>query len=174
MKAPPPTRLRASLRIGAEMCALLWLVGLAICGMERVYDCAGRKDACAGHCRPADDHRPVAGRPQGQARKAESHHDGAAQAEHDDHRKTDSNGDRCCSTMTVLLPQTKPIVIADSISQQVVFAPPLNAGWEYGLATPNWAPVCHPNSRVWVFSPAVCLGPAHLSLAPPSSPGVES
>ena len=96
------------------------------------------------------------------------HHDGEAQHEHDGDGKRDCAENICCSTMMALLPTANPIVIANPIAQQVFFVCLLNAGPEQGLAAPNFEAVRQARPRDWVFTPEVCLGPAHRSLAPPS------
>ena len=98
---------------------------------------------------------------------ASGHCDGAGQREDGGNGKKGCDEKTCCSTMIALLPTANPIVI-NSISQQVLFVRLLNAGPEHGLAAPNCEAVRQAKPRDGVFTPEVCLGPAHRSHAPPS------
>ncbi len=165
--------LSPTLRVIAGACAALWLVGSSLCGAERISGFLDHDQVCVGHASPVHEHGSATAHEHEHeqthdAAQAHHHDDGEAQHEHSSNSKKGCDERLCCSTMQVLLHTAKPVIIANSIPHQVFLICPLNSADEHALAPSNCEPVRQARTRNWVFTPAVCLGPAHRSLAPPS------
>ena len=149
----------------------MWLVGPLLCGAGRISECEGHDQVGAGEASPGH-HQDIAPAHEHEqshdAAQAHHHDDGEAQHEHSSKDKKPCDEKICCSTMQALLPTAKPIIIANSLSQQLFVVCLLNAAGENALATSNCEPVRQAKPRDRVFTPVVCLGPAHRSLAPPA------
>ena len=168
------------LRIFAGTCALFWLVGIAVCGIVRVCNCAGHGGDCATHASPVHEHAAVSAHEQGHSPDAEHHHDADvhqhATASHDHDGaapqpcagKNGCEDKRCCSTIQALTAKMTPIVIAKPVSQPVLHNFLLCAAREHAFAAPPSETLRQAKPREWVFTPVVCLGPAFRSLAPPA------
>ena len=153
------------------MCAVLWLVGPLLCAATCISDRLGHDRVCAVQASPDDHHCIVTAHDHEQshgAAKAHAQDDGEAQPQHNSNGKNGCAERFCCSTMQALVPTAQPILIANSISYQVFVVCLLNAAGEHTLAASNCEPVRQANPHDWVFTPEVCLGPAHRPLAPPS------
>lgn len=165
-------------RIFAGTCALLWLVGIVVCGVGRVCQCADHDEACAspsgglherdtvsqhGHSHDAEHHHDAEAHQHATA----SHHPDAAMPEPCD-GKNGCKDTRCCSTIQAFIATTTPIVLPEPISQPVLNNALLSAAREYVCTTPTRAALGQVKPRDWVFTPEVCLGPAFHSLAPPA------
>ena len=172
MTAPRQPQISATLRIVAGACAVLWLVGPLLCGAGRISECEGHDQVGAGEAGPAH-HQDIAPAHEHEqshdAAQAHHHDDGEAQHEHGSEGKKDCDEKLCCSSMQALLPTAQPIIIANSLSQQLFVVCLLNAAVENALAASNCESVRQAPPPDWVFTPEVCHGPAHRSLAPPSS-----
>ena len=171
MTAPRPPQLNAPLRIVAGACAVLWLVAPLLCGAGRISECEGHDQVGAGEAGPGHHQDIAPAHEQEQSQDvAQAHHDddGEAQHEHGSKGKKDCDEKLCCSSMQALLPTAKSIIVANSLSQQLFVVCLLNAAAENALAASNCEPVRQAPPPDWVFTPEVCLGPAHRSLAPPS------
>jgi hypothetical protein len=178
MKVSPQPRVSALLRIFAGTCALLWLVGIAVWGMERVCNCAGHEGACAAHASPVHEHDAVSAHEQGHSPDAEPHHDAevcqdATASDHHDGAAPQpcagKNGCKCgCSTIQALTMTMTPVVIPKTVSQPVLNISLLCAARQHVFAAPPSETLRRAKPRDWVFTPEVCLGPAFHSLAPPS------
>jgi hypothetical protein len=180
LKVSSQPKVSALLRIVAGTCALLWLVGIAVCGIARVCNCAGHGGVCAAHASPVHEHAAVSPHEQGHSPKAEHHHGAevhqhAAASHHDDGEapkghcgKSGCDDERCCSTIQALTATMTPIVIAKPPSQPVLHKFLLCAAREHVFAVPRSGTLRRARPRDWVFTPVVCLGPALRSLAPPA------
>jgi len=165
--------IRPTLRVIAGTCTVVWLLGPLLCGAARISACVGHDQVCAGHGQathaPPHDIAPAHEHEQSHdAAQAHHHDDGEAQHEHGSKDKKPCDEKICCSSMQALLPTAKPIVIANSLSQQLFVVCLLNVAGENALAASNCEPVRQAPPPDRVFTPVVCLGPAHRSLAPPS------
>ena len=172
MASPRQLKLSATLRIVAGACAVLWFVGPLLCGAGRISKCEGHHKVCAGQAAPthAHDIAPAHEHEQSHdAAQAHHHDDGEAQHEHGSKDKKSCDEKICCSSMQAIVPTAKPILIANSLSQQLFVVCLLNAAGENVLAASNCEPIRQAPPPDWVFTPELCLGPAHRSLAPPSS-----
>ena len=166
-------------RIFAGTFALLWLVGIVVCGIVRVCNCAVYGEACAADASPIHEHDAVSPHEKGHSHDAElhheaevhqhaiaSHHDGEAPQGHCG--KSGCEDERCCSTIQAFV-QTPPVfVIPNPISQPVLDISLSCAAREHAFAAPPSETLRRAKPRDWVFTPVVCLGPAFRSLAPPS------
>ena len=183
MKVSPRPRVSVLLRIFAGTCALLWLVGITVCGMERIYNCAGHEEACAGHASPIHDHDAVSPLEKGgshdaehhddaeaheQAAASRHHHDVAAQHQHGRKGKKCDDEKRCCANIQALIVTSAPMVIVRPVSQPAFNISHLCAALDHALTTPSTEALRQSKTHDCVLTPEVCLGPAHRSLAPPS------
>ena len=175
MKVSPQPRVSALLRIFAGTCALLWLVGIAVWGMEGVCNCGGHGGACAAHASPVHEHAAVSAQEQGHSHAAEAHQHATA-SHHDDGEapqghcgKNGCEGQCRCSATIQAFVQTPPaVVIPNSVSHPVLNISLLCAARQHVFAAPPSETLRRAKPRDWVFTPEVCLGPAFQSLAPPS------
>lgn len=179
MKVSRQPKVSALLRIFAGTCALLWFVGIAICGVGRVCRCADNEGACAADAGPAHEHDAVSSHEQRHAHDAEHHHDAEAHqhamaSHHPDVAmpepcagKNGCKDTRCCSTIQAFITTITPVVLPKPISQSVLSFSLLSLAREYVLTAPPSTALCQVKPRDWVFTPEVCLGPAFHSLAPP-------
>lgn len=167
------------LRIFAGTFALLWLVGIAVCGIVRVCNCADHGEACAADASPIHENDAVSPREKRHSPDAEHHH-GAEVHQHDTATHHDDGeapkghcgesgceDERCCSTIQASTARMTPIVIVRPVSQPVLHNFLLCATREHAFATPPSETLRRAKPRDWVFTPVVCLGPAFRSLAPP-------
>ena len=171
-------KVSAVIRVGAALCVFVWVTGFAVCNLDRLCQCTGH--GASGHS-----HEALAAHEQGHSHDAEHHHDdgeahqhatashqhedGAAQGDGGCHGKKRGDKEVCCSTIQALVVSPTPIVIAKPVTQPALFISLLCAAREHALTAPACGEFRQARSRDWVFTPAVCLGPALHSLAPPAS-----
>jgi hypothetical protein len=152
-------------------------VGIAVCGMGGVCNCADHSGDCAVHTSPVLERDAVSPHEQGHSPDAEHHHDAevhqhATASDHHDGAASQpcagKNGCKCgCSTIQVLTTTMTPIVIPKPVSQPVLNISLLCAMLQHVFAAPPSETLPQAKPRDWVFTPVVCLGPAFRSLAPP-------
>jgi hypothetical protein len=168
-------------RIFAGTLASLWLVGITVFSIGCVCSCADHGEACAADASPIHEHAAVSPREQGHSPDAEHHHDAevhqhATASHHDDGKAPQGhcgrNGceEQCrCSATIQGFVQTPPVfIIPNPISQPVLNISLSCAAREHVFAVPPSETLRRAKPRDWVFTPVVCLGPAHRSLAPPA------
>jgi hypothetical protein len=178
MKDSRQPKISALLRILAGTCALLWLVGIAVGGMDRVCSCSSHDGDCAPHASPVHEHAAVLPREHGHSdhaahpHGAEVHQHATASHHHDGAMPESSagkNGCECgCSTIQALITTMTPVVMSKPVSQPVLNISPLCVGHQQVFASPPSETLRRAKPRDWVFTPEVCLGPAFHSLAPPA------
>ena len=181
MKISQQPKVSALLRIFAGTFALLWLVGIAVCGMGCVCNCAGLGGACTTPASPVHEHAAVSAHQQGHSAETEHHHDAEAHqhataSHHDDGEAPQGhcgkNGCedqcRCSATIQALITTMTPVVIPKPVSQPVLNISLLCAALQHVFAAPPSETLRRAKPRNWVFTPEVCLGPALHSLAPPA------
>lgn len=178
MKVSRQPKVSALFRIFAGTCALLWLVGIVICGVGRVCQCADHDEACASPSGRLHEHDAVSRH--GHSHGAEHRHDAEAHqhataSHHPDAAmpepcagKNGCKDTRCCSTIQALITTITPIVIPKTVSQPVLNIYLLCAAPQQEFAAPPSETLRQAKPRDWVFTPVVCLGPAFYSLAPPA------
>ena len=170
-------KVSAVIRAGAALCVFVWVVGTALCNVERLCN-------CPGHVQSAHDHDAVAahehGHPQDaghphddaevheQATASHHHDDGAEQDDHECKDKKCGDEKRCCSTIETLVAKTTPIVIAKPVTQPTLLSPLLCGAREHTLIASSIEALRQARPCDWVFTLEVCLGPALHSLAPPA------
>jgi hypothetical protein len=179
LKGSPQPKVSALLRIFAGTCALLWLVGFAVCGMDRSCS-AGHDGASAAQASPVHEHDALSPHEREHSHAAEHHHAAEARhqrtaSHHDDGEppqghcgKNGCDDERCCSTIQALTARMTPIIIAKPGPQPVLHNFLLCATREHVFAVAPNETLRRAKPRDWVFTPVVCLGPAFRSLAPPS------
>lgn len=171
-------KVSAAIRAGAALCVFVWVTGFAVCNLDRLCQCSGH--GASGHS-----HEAVAAHEHGYSHDAGHHHDdgeahqhatashqhedGAAQGDGGCHGKKRGDKEVCCSTIQALVVSPTPIVIAKPVTQPALLISLLCAAREHALTAPACGEFRQARSRDWVFAPAVCLGPALHSLAPPAS-----
>jgi hypothetical protein len=99
---------------------------------------------------------------------AEAHHSQDAEGDSHDSHKHESKEDSCCSTLKAVVPTAKAIVFDKQAFHPTPFLCVLLETHAASLALSENPPNRQAKPRDWVFTPEVCLGPAHRSLAPPS------
>ena len=165
------------LRIFAGTSALFWLVGIVVCGIARVCNCAAHEGVRAANVSPVHEHDAVS---RGHSQDAEHHRDAempqhAAASHHHDGEGQHGSGSKngcedkcCCSTIQAFTATMTPVVIPKPVSQPVLFISLLCAASQHVFAAPPSETLRRAKPRDWVFTPVVCLGPAFRSLAPPA------
>ena len=147
-------KLRPALRICAVLSLLVWVSAVSYCSLEFLFN-----HVESGH----------------HAAQAEHHHDDVARSQQESGHSHDSDGNgkdenACCSSLKAI-----PLTAGSSL---VVSKPDfgklasLDFLWlvkTLTLSLPETAAPRQPPERDWVFTPEVCLGPAHRSHAPPLS-----
>jgi hypothetical protein len=178
MKVSQQPKVSALLRIFAGTSALLWLVGIGVCGMARICNCANHEADRAAHASPVHEHGAVFPLEHGHSDHSTHHHGAevhqhATPSHHHDAATPEScaGKDRCqcgCSTIQALITTMTPVVSSKPVSQPVLNISPLCLGHQQVFASPPSETLRRAKPRGWVFTPEVCLGPAFHSLAPPA------
>ena len=164
------------------MCVFIWVIGFALCDLERLCNCT-RHEAGAtpehGHAHAAahyhgdaeaQAHDAIAGNAHAHSHESGHHHDvDAAQDDHGCQDKKGCDDQRCCSTIRAFLATPTPIVIAKPVAHPALIISLSCAARDHALAVPSTQILRQAKRRDWVFTPEVCLGPAFRSLAPPAS-----
>lgn len=157
------------LRIVAASCIVLWLVASSCCGIEHLFGDdhhhaeAGAAETLAHHDIDHSEETEAAEHRHGDAGQV---HDSEPPSQ-DSHHHNDGE-DSCCSSFQAMAQSATPFVIAKPA------LPPLNVLYTVHQAHDPMVPgredkwVLQAKPRESVFTPEVCLGPAHRSLAPPS------
>jgi hypothetical protein len=148
---------------------VLWFLAVSYCSIEQLFGDAhdhaeaGVSKTVAHHdSDPSQEAEAVE-----QAHREASHSHNSGQPSHDSHRHNDGDNS-CCSTLIATAQITKPFVIAKPILQPLNSLSTVLQACDPMLAAPQDKPESQAKSRDWIFTPEVCLGPAHRSLAPPS------
>ena len=158
------TKLPFTRRIIAAGCVMLWLAGISACNLEALVGCASHGDTAAAHPDGEHSHNTHAHHSEGDG----THH--SPEAEGDSHGSPGHGGKNgsCCATLHAVAQAAKPVVFSKPVSRPIAF---LCVPCETHVASLACSGN-HPNHQAkpcdWVFTPRVCLGPAHRSIAPPS------
>ena len=102
------------------------------------------------------------------AHNAEAHHSQDAEGDSHDSHKHESKEGSCCSTLKAVVPTAKAIVFNKQVFHPIPSLCVLPETHAASLALSENPPNRQAKPRDWVFTPVVCLGPAHRSLAPPA------
>ena len=170
-------KLPLALRIIAAGCVVLWLAGVSACNLEALHCCPSYGSETAAH----EDHEhsletqdAVAGTHHehgtdaDHSHNAESHHSESAEGHSHDSHKHESKEGSCCSTLKAVVPTAKAIVFNKPAFHPIPFVCVLVESHAASLVLSENSPNRQAKPRDWVFTPEVCLGPAHRSLAPPA------
>ena len=171
------TKLPLALRIIAAGCVVLWLAGVSACNLEALFCCPSHGSEAAAH----EDHEhsqdtqdAVAGTNHAHdadadhSHNAEAHHSEDAESHAPDSHKHESKEGSCCSTLKAVVPTAKAIVFNKQTFHPTPFLFVLLETHAASLVLSENSPNRQAKPRDWVFTPVVCLGPAHRSLAPPA------
>ena len=160
-------KLPLAVRITAAGCIALWLLAVSCCSIG--YLCSDDH-----HHAKADAPEKVAYQDSDHAQETEAaeHAHGEASHPHDseqpshDSQPCEGGSDSCCSTLMA----TAQIIKAfdQPLLQPLNFLYPILQARDQMLAAPEAKPLRQAKDREWDFTPQVCLGAAHRSLAPPS------
>ena len=156
------------LRIVAAACIFLWLQATSHCAIEQLFG-DDHHHAEAGTCETLandGDHSQeaeAAEHAQGEA----NHPQDSEQPSHDSHRHNDGD-DCCCSTVIATAQIATPIVIFKPALEPLNLLCTVLQTHSSMLTASADKTECHAKPRDRVFTPEVCLDPAHRSLAPPS------
>lgn len=158
------------LRAGAAACLIFWLVCVALCDAEHLFEFDHHKSSAShehGPSRGILAHQQDA--PTATTRQALAESDPAQNAGEHSHGSDRHDGnDSCCSTIKAPVPSAKPLVVSKPTlnpAATLVFRFDPSAT---PLRSQEKAPVGPSKNREWVFTPEVYLGPAFRSLAPPA------
>jgi len=162
-------KIHIGLRIVAAGCIVLWLQATSHCALERLFGGnhhhaeAGASETLAHH---DSDHSPEAEAAE-QAHSGASHAPDSEQSSHDSHPHDD--GDNCCCSTVIATAQiATPIVIIKPVFEPLNLLCTVFQSCDSMLATPADTAERQARPRDRVFTPEVCLDPAHRCLAPPS------
>ena len=164
-------KLPLAFRIVAAACVVLWLAGVSACNLESLFCCAphgSEADANTdiGHSHPE---HAAAATPARHTHPTGGHHS------HDvggHSHKHESKKGTCCSTLKAVVQNAKPPVFTKQTFLPIpcLSIPVETRAFERSLVENLRGRQAKARSRV--FTPEVCLGPAHRSHAPPASPRV--
>ena len=170
-------KLPLALRIIAAGCVVLWLAGVLACNLEALFCCPSHGSETASHEdheHSPDTHDAVVGTyhehdaDADHSHHTEAHHSHDADGHSPDSHKHESKEGSCCSTLKAVLPTAKAIVFNKPAFHPIPFLGVLLETQVASLALSENPPNRQAKPRDGVFAPAVCLGPAHRSLAPPA------
>ena len=161
--------IHAGLRIAAAGCIVLWLLASSCCSIG--YLCsddhhpaeAGASETIAHH----DSNHSQEVEAAEHAPGAASHPHDSEQPSHDSHHH-DGGDNSCCSTLIATAQFANSFVIAKPVLELLNLFCTVFQARDPMLAAGENKPERQAKPRDWVFTPEVCLGPAHRSLAPPS------
>ena len=160
------TKLPLALRIIAAGCVVLWLAGVSACSLEALFCCDSHDEKAIEH---ADhEHSYDAELADAEAHDAEPVHSHGAEGKSQGSHKRESKERSCCSTLKAVVPTAKAIVFDKQAFHPTPFLCVLLETHAASLALSEHPPTRQAKPHDWVFTPEVCLGPAHRSLAPPS------
>ena len=153
-------------RIIAAGCVVFWLAGVSACNLESLVCCEfhGKEEVALAdkpHSHREHDAHDQAHR----VHAAAAPHSHGAQGHSQGSHKHESKEYSCCSTLTAVVQTAQATVFGKSAFQP---GPALSALLEMrapALVVSKNPPYRQSNRRDWVFTPVVCLGPAHRSLA---------
>ena len=161
-------KIHIGLRLVAAGCIVLWLQAPSNCALERLFGDhhhaeAGASEILAHH---DNDHAQEAEAAEHEDGEASHSHD-SAQSSHDSHHH--SGGDTCrCYTLIATVQIAQPLVIAKPVFQLLNFLCTVLQARDPMLAATEDKAERQAKDHDRVFTPEVCLGAAHRSLAPPS------
>lgn len=162
-----PTKLPLVPRIVAAGCVAIWVAGVSACNLGALFCCDSPGSETVALAGPEHSHDPKdAGR--NHAPDADTHHSGDADDRSPNSHPHDGEEGVCCSTLIAVVQTaqtgvfSKPDFHPISLFCAVVETPAAS------LVLSEIPPNRHAESCDRVFTPKVCLGPAHRSLAPPA------
>ena len=153
------TQLPLALRIIAAGCVVLWLAGFSACNLEALFCCDSHGTEAVAHAAQEHSHH---------SDDAEAHQSHDAEGHSHDSHKHESKEGSCCSTLKAVVPTAIAIVFNKQAYHPIPFLCVLLEAHVASLVLSENSPNRQAKPRDWVFTPEVCLGPAHRSLAPPS------
>jgi hypothetical protein len=162
-------KINVGLRIVAAGCIVLWLLASSFCSVEHLFADdhhhaeAATSETVSHH---DGDHSPEAEAAEHAHGEANHPHD-SEQASHDSHPH-DKSDDACCSSLVATAQLATPFVIVKPLLQPLDFLCPILQARDLMLSAPKDEQERQAQPRDWVFTPQLCLGAAHRSLAPPS------
>ena len=171
-------KLPLALRIIAAGCVVLWLAGVSACNLEALFCCdshGGETAAHEHHEHSHDTKDAVAGAEHSHdanarhSHNAEAHHSHDAEGHSHGSHKHNSKEGSCCSTLKAVVQTANPVVFSKLDFHPIPFLCVLLETHAASLSLSETPPNRQAKPRDGVFTPEVCLGPAHLSLAPPFS-----
>ena len=164
-----------ALRVIAAGCVVLWLVGVSACSLDSLFCCDSHPDTAVAHAGQEDSCKSkISGTED--AREANALHSDTAGIHHSDDAEAHSHGSdkhdgkecSCCSNLKAVVQIAKPVVFAKPAFHPIPFLGVLLETRAASLALSEIPPNRQAKPRDWVFTPEVCLDPAHRSHAPPS------
>lgn len=174
MRASRQPRVSALFRIAAGLFALMWLVGITIFSAGCVCNCGDHLEHCTADASSTHRYDTVCVKENRDSQTTRAHEH--ATASHIDSGKTSQdhcgkNGceEQCrCSATIQGFAQSPPVfIIPKPVSQTVpIISLSCAVAEQVSAATPGET-LRRAKRRDWVFTPAVFLGPAFRSLAPP-------
>ncbi|MEQ2009417.1 MAG: hypothetical protein ABMA26_21760 [Limisphaerales bacterium] len=98
---------------------------------------------------------------------SDAHHSHAAEGHSHDSQKHESRESSCCSSLKGVMQTAKPVIVSKLVFHPIPSLCVLLEPHVATLARLEKPPSRQAKTRIWVFTPEVCLGPAFRSLAPP-------
>ena len=157
-----------ALRILAAGCVVLWLAGVSACSLEPLFCRESQGDEAVAHTDGGHPHREhVAAAPH--SHDAEAHHSNTAEGRvsHGSH-KHKSKEESCCSTLKAVVQTAESVVLSTPACHTISFLSVLLETHAASFPLLENPADCQTKDSDRVFTPEVCLGPAHRGLAPPS------
>ena len=161
-------KIHVGLRIVAAGWIVLWLLASSYCSIECLF-------GDDHHLVEADASETVAHHDSDHSQEAEaaehahseaSHPHDSEQPSHDSHPH-DGGDNSCCSTVVATAQIGTPFIIVKPLFQPLDFSCPVLPAHDSMVAAPQDKPERQAKDCDRVFTPEVCLDPAHRSLAPP-------
>ena len=135
--------------------------------MEGLFCCDSHGGGTVAHAEHEDSHDSKDAIADTNHAEADANHSHDAGGPAHDSHKHDGQEGSCCSTLKAVVQTAKPVVFSKPAFPPIPF---LSVLWETRvtpLSLLENAPNRRTKPRDWIFTPGVCLGPAHRSLAPP-------
>jgi len=161
-------KLSPALRITAAGCIVLWLLAASCCSIGNLCgdDHHAKADAPKTVVHHDSNHSQEAEAAEHAHGEASHPHD-SEQPSHDSH-PCEGDGDSCCSTLMATAQIAKPFNAAQPFLESLSFLCTVLQARDPMLAAPETKPLRQAKDRDWVFTPQVCFGAAHRSLASPT------
>lgn len=162
-------KLSLASRIMAAGCIVIWAAGVSACNVEVLFCCDAHGSETVAHADREHLHDTKdAGAGTNDPHDVAAHHSREADGHsHDSPMPGSREGSCCCSTLKAVILTSNPVVFSQPASQTTPLFLVLAETHSATAALSRNPSNSHAKCWDWIFTPEVCLGPAHRSLAPP-------